>query len=290
MRIVFLTSGKGSGHVVLALSLFNALNRLSRNFEFILMGDYEFAHLCDGLFSQYSIPMEPSLYLNDPRSSQLYLMLKELAPDVLVTDGLWFPLKNMVDSFPFRKIIFFRQTTQAWFKLTAGKYGDLEFDPESFDHCFSIEPGFLPPGFKELNPFVIRNGDEIYSREEARKALGISREKKKICLLAHNGFEGEWEKLKKSQRNIAKEYRLIRSSNRRGKGLFPLADYLNGVDLLIGGAGYNLFYEALYFKKDFHLFPQERKFEDQNWRLKNNSEYSFDMNGADQLAQIIARS
>lgn len=286
MKIVFLTSGKGSGHVVLATSLFNALKRLNVDFEFILIGNYEYEHLCSSLFMNCQFEMQPNLYVTDPKSSQLYMILKELNPDFLVTDGLWFPLQNMLDFFRFKKIIFFRQSVDSWFKLESEKYGSIKFYPEQFDYCFSIEPGFLKPGLKMLNPFIIRNRDEIYSVTEAKSKLNLKCHKK-VCIVAHNGFEGEFELIKQGIKNFDDDYQIITTSNRDGEGLYPLVDYFKGIDLIVGAAGYNIFYEVLYFQKEFRFFPQKRIFEDQSWRIKNNSVYKFDLNGADQLAHII---
>lgn len=142
---------------------------------------------------------------------------------------------------------------------------------------------------EQLNPIVIRNRDEILSREEAHRRLGITdnSEGKKVCLFAFNGKPGEFEEKQKTYSYLEEEgYRMVYSTNFQG-GLFPAADYFNGADLLISGAGYNAYWEAMYFEKDVIFIPLHRRFESQRRRVETCSGYRFSENGADQLAREI---
>ena len=43
-------------------------------------------------------------------------------------------------------------------------------------------------------------------------------------------------------------YQMVYSTNYKG-GLFPAVDYFNAFEMLICGAGYNSFWEAVYFDR-----------------------------------------
>jgi UDP-N-acetylglucosamine:LPS N-acetylglucosamine transferase len=70
-------------------------------------------------------------------------------------------------------------------------------------------------------------------------------------------------------------------------GLFPAVDYFNAVDYLICGAGYNAFWEAVYFQKEAYFIPLPRNFEDQRRRVAECQDHLFEENGADQLVELL---
>lgn len=79
---------------------------------------------------------------------------------------------------------------------------------------------------------------------------------------------------------------MIYSTNYHG-GLFPAADYFNAFDFIVCGAGYNQFWEAIFFNKEAVFEPTATIFEDQARRVRECQEYYFDVNGADQLVELI---
>jgi UDP:flavonoid glycosyltransferase YjiC (YdhE family) len=105
--------------------------------------------------------------------------------------------------------------------------------------------------------------------------------------VAHNGFAGEMEKIAAQEFGAGAAAKIVMSSNADGEGLFPLCDYAAGIDLLIAGAGYNSFYESAYFRIPTRFMPQERRGGEQAWRVTQNTGFSFESNGADQLAGKI---
>ena len=58
-------------------------------------------------------------------------------------------------------------------------------------------------------------------------------------------------------------------------------------DLVVCGAGYNAFWEIIYFNKEAAFEPVPRRFEDQYRRVRECQEHYFDENGADQLVDLI---
>ena len=72
------------------------------------------------------------------------------------------------------------------------------------------------------------------------------------------------------------------------KGLFPFADYLTGVDLAIGGCGYNFFFETALFGISCLYFPQQRTGDEQGWRFDHSRDVRPAGNGADRIAREAA--
>jgi hypothetical protein len=84
-------------------------------------------------------------------------------------------------------------------------------------------------------------------------------------------------------------YRMIYSTNYSAEGFFPIVDYYNAVDFIVSGAGYNQFWEIIYFNKEAVFVPVRRIFEDQGKRIRECQEHYFVENGADQLVDIIMK-
>ena len=150
----------------------------------------------------------------------------------------------------------------------------------------AIEPFPTDQPLRRINPIVIRNRDEILPRKEALRKLGLT-ETGNHCLFAFNGKPGEFEDARKMYSYLGDEgYQMVYSTNYKG-GLFPAVDYFNAFEMLICGAGYNAFWEAVYFQKETIFVPQQRRFENQSWRVEECQEYAFERNGADELVELI---
>jgi hypothetical protein len=210
-----------------------------------------------------------------------------LRPDLVVVDGVWVLFYPIFNDFPFKKILLIRHVPNKWLSVPLPNGRDIQINPGDYDLAFNVEPNFYIPGFIDLNPLIVKNHDEIYTRQRARQLLEVP-EGKKLCVVAHNGLKGELDKLLKKTRDISPDYHLYTTTNRKGEGLFPLADYANAIDLLIGSVGYSLFYESIYFNipARYKIFTRDK--EDVRWRLKTNSNYTFTENGADQIIKRIA--
>jgi len=286
MNIVFFGSGIGSGHAIHAASVFFAFRRAGIKTRFILISDGEFGRLVEPYFELIKVNMQPQLFLKQDRETEIYMLLKNLDIDFLIVYGIWMPLFPILDDFSFKKIILFRQYEDWWFRLVTKKHGELAFNPDQYDCTISVEPNFSREGWLSINPLIIRNRDEILDREKAREAL-VAETGRRICVLAHNGRKGELAEIETQIEDFRQKYQMIVTSNRNKQSLFPLADYYNGIDFIIGGAGYNLFYETRFFNIDASFLPQKRKNEDQRWRVITNNTYKFTQNGSDQLVEIM---
>uniref|UniRef100_UPI002637CCDF hypothetical protein n=1 Tax=Oceanispirochaeta sp. TaxID=2035350 RepID=UPI002637CCDF len=111
----------------------------------------------------------------------------------------------------------------------------------------------------------------------------------KLALVAHNGHEGEIEKILEDADIDPNEYSLrsISSFDEVSKQLFPLSHYMSGVDLAIGGCGYHFFYETKFYNIQTLYFPQPRIGNEQHWRLEHCLDYDGPYDGADQMVQRI---
>jgi hypothetical protein len=291
MRILFYSGGvAGSGHVVLGLSIANALKRSGRPYEYaILSVETPFADLArrSGV-PIMTVPAEGADVLGGDRypDSALYKAIDAFKPDVLLVDLSWFTLDAFIHDLPCRKLLLVRQVDPGFFHF---RLPDREFElrPGDYDLILRTEPGFeLPFPSASVEPIVLRNRGEILERGAARADLSIGMEAD-ACLFAFNGAEGEGATAWKCYSYLQDEgWTVYRSDNRQG-GLFPAVDYFEAFDMLVCGAGYSAFWEARAFEKEAYFVPFPRHFEDQRRRIELNSEYSPRANGADELVSRL---
>ena len=163
----------------------------------------------------------------------------------------------------------------------------LSFRNEHYDRVLAIEPFESSLAMEQINPIIIRNRDEIYSRESALEKLGLSGDKR-VCLIALNFKDGYFERLKDKYSYLEGEgYDVIYTTNLRGSGIFPIVDYYNAIDLIICAAGYNQFWEVIYFNKEAVFENVPLRYSSTERRINECQEYYFDENGADQLVDIM---
>ena len=291
MRILFQTNGvAGSGHIVLGLSVANALRRSGLEHEFRLLSvETPFADLArrQGVDVR-TIPAEDEDALGPDRwrESEMYRAIDAFKPDILVVDLFWFALDSFLRELPCRKAILIRQVDPRFFRFRV-KDRELAFRPADYDLVASVEPGFdLPFPSESLEPLVMRNRGEIMEAGAARSDLGLD-PGGRACFFGFNGNAWEGEQVWRSFDYLEAEgWKVIRSDNRQG-GLFPAIDWYNAFDMVVVGAGYNAFWEARYFGKEAFFAPFPRNFEDQYRRIRVGSEYVPKENGADQLVRRL---
>jgi hypothetical protein len=290
VRIVYYTTGTtGSGNLVLGISIANAVRRHGGEHDFaILSSSPGFTQLADQMGVRHQeIPFEDETQLSRKasRSSSLYKAIVSLDPDVLIVALHWFMLNGFIRELPCRKVFLCRQVDERFFRIPVAG-GHLTFRPEDYDLALAIEPFPTTQPFRRIDPLILRNRDEILSRENALRELGLT-EGRNHCLFAFNGKPGDFERLRKMYSYLEDEgYEMAYSTNYRG-GLFPAVDYFNAFEMLICGAGYNAFWEAVFFEKEAIFVPEQRRFENQAWRVEQCQEYVFKRNGADEVAELI---
>ncbi len=292
MKIVYYTSGvTGSGRVVRGIAIANALRRRNIQCTFTILHNSRFGFLADGFTDQVEIPIENERThsVDGYQSSALFRELTRLDPDILIVDLVWFTLHNFIGGLRCKKLFLLTQIADERFfsiKLTDGA---LHFEPDRFDLMVQAEPLPVDIGARRIHPILLRNRDEILPVETALDRLKLGRgDGIQNCLFAYNGEPGELEVIKKKYAYLKDAgYRMLYSTNYAGPGYFPIVDYFNAFDFIISGAGYNSFWEIIYFNKEAAFEPVPRTFEDQSWRVRECQEYYFDVNGADQLVDLI---
>jgi hypothetical protein len=162
------------------------------------------------------------------------------------------------------------------------------FDPKEYDLVFSIDPQFNFPGSRQLAPVINIHESLIQPPHLIRDVLQIP-DDKKLALIAHNGQEGEIEKLMKNSHVNPDEYcqKSLSSYTEESETLFPLAHYMKGVDLAIGGSGYSFFWETKFYNIPTMYIPQPRIGNEQHWRLEHCLDYNGPYDGADQMVRRI---
>lgn len=288
MNITYYTSGTtGSGRVILGISIGNALKRKKISCDYTILNHSKFAFLAED-YKHIEIPQEPEklLSIKKYKSSILYSNLKELKPDILIIDHVWFSIYYILKELICIKIYLSTQVDDRFFSIPL-KDEKLIFSAEDYDFVFAIEPQESSIKMKQLNPFVIRNRDEILSREAALSKLNLL-DNDKNCLFAINGEPDEFKQIKKMYSYLEDDtgYKMFYTTNYQ-RGIFPAVDYFNAFNLVVCSAGYNAFWEVVYFKKQAIFAPVPRRFENQQLRINYYPDYQFEQNGADQLADII---
>lgn len=287
MNILYYTSGiTGSGRIVRGISIGNALKRNGIDCSYTILSSSSFAFMAYD-FNHIEIPPEKidSFSNNNYESSILYRTLLDLKPDILLVDLLWFPLSNFINKLSYKRIFLCRQVDDRFFSIPSPD-GQLNFQVEDYDQVLAIEPLKSSIKMKSINPIIIKNKNEIFSRKEAAAELNLDGEDR-VCLLAYNGHPGDFERVKKTYSYLEDQgYQMVCTTNYE-KGIFPVVDYFNAFDLIVCGAGYNSFWETIYFKKEAIIIPTPTRFENQKQRIQECKEYSFNKNGADQLTDII---
>jgi hypothetical protein len=288
LKIAYYTSGiLGSGRLVRGIAIGNALKRKKINCEFSILSSSSFAHLCDQFgFRHIEIPIENSDQLSKEKitDSILYKMITELNPDILIVDLLWFSLYHFLDELKCKKIFICHQVFDNFFSIQLPET-ELQFNEKQYDLLLAIEPFHSKINFKNINPLILRNRNEVLSREDAISRLNLD-PSKDICLYAFNNRPGDFDKYKKKYSYLENVYQMVYTSNYSG-GLFPVIDYFNAFDFIVCAAGYNQFWEVIYFKKEAVFEHVPLNFSSTEKRVAECIDYQFDENGADQLVDII---
>jgi hypothetical protein len=290
LKIVYYTSGNpGTGRIVQGISIYNSFVRKNINTDFIIISSNPLAGIADKFgIKHIEIPLETEdkLSAQNYENSVLYRTLTEIDPDVLLVDRMWYTLYNFIDKLKCRKIFFSIQVHDNFYTIRL-KDRTISFKNEQYDRVLAIEPFKSSVPMENINPVIIRNRDEIMSSEKSSEELGLD-SSKQVCFVMLNYKEGYFEKLKNKYSYLeSADYEMIYTTNLKGGGIFPIVDYFNAADLIIGAAGYTTFWECVYFNKKAILETFPLHFSSMKRRMKECIDYKFNINGADQFTEII---
>jgi hypothetical protein len=289
VRIVYYTSSTtGIGRLVTGMAIGNALSRKGVSCRYTILHSSPFGHLAENYDTRW-VPVETEDDLAPGRwkHSILYKTFRKLKPDVLIVHHQWFMVHNFIQELPCKKVYLSDQAFDSHFKVPLPS-GTMEFDSGSYDRVIAIEPFQSAMPMETVNPVILKNRDEILSRETAFKRLGHDGTKP-VAFYGLSGRPEYFEKFRSKYAYLADQgYEILYSGTYQG-GLFPVVDYFNAIDLLICGGGYNQVWEANYFRKKALFEILDVNFSDQAMRIRTSESLHFDVNGADQLVDIIMK-
>ncbi|MEI6520320.1 MAG: hypothetical protein WCO98_09840, partial [bacterium] len=128
--------------------------------------------------------------------------------------------------------------------------------------------------YEEIEPVLLRDANELLSAVEVRKILSVNNKIPVIAAVSTGDFAWEanffnlfldiWLKYKDIFQPI------LISPNIQEQATYPLIELLPGIDIVIGAAGYNLFYEVKATKRQGIFMPQPKRYDDQHWRARKS--------------------
>ena len=282
MRVAYFTAGRtGAGHVVRGLAIERALVRAGFVGDYRMFGP-QLSFPVVQRDNYHVVPITPEEVLHPMRApvTDLAFALMKFAPDLLIADMFWAPLRYILPLPGCECWLMLRHCAPAWFVGTP----QARFAAQQFDRIIAIEPLEHEVVRERIAPIVISNPEECRPSHALRQRLGIS-EDQRLVAVVHAGQAGECRQLVPPARSDGVAiFNLFESD-----ALFPVAKWLPGADAVIAGAGYNTFWEAHWLgyssRTSFTAF--RRKMDDQGWRLDNCLGRPMPENGADVLARWI---
>jgi len=303
-RTLYYAFGGGLGHGTRVLAVARQLARLTGGCQRILVN----SAFADTLQTEAMRIPDTELRRLDPAASPttaaryVAAQLDEFRPHVLVVDtfprGLGGELVELLQSARVeRRVLIGRQLPRRYvveYKLRP--FADAFFD-------LILIPGEDSPytelsRSRRLEPFLIRDADELPPRREARVALAAP-EGSPVVLVVGSGTEPECremavlaEELQNALSSGGVAVRLalppsVAYESRGGDFLvrhYPLIEYLPAVDIVIGQAGYNLAHETHSVGVRSLLIARTRKYDRQQQR-----HYTYaDVPQAEALARTLS--
>jgi hypothetical protein len=317
VRVAFFTAGTtGAGHLVRGLALRRALARAGSRAEYAMFAPrspYLFTRAPGVASSLREVAMDHEV-LRDPArapDTELARALRDYAPDVLLVDLFWAPLRNVLPLAGCEAWLLVRSVPERWFVGPPGH----PYERDRFARVIAIEPGAgLGHEDETIAPVVIANPDERRPRGALREALGVrGAGEQRLVVVQQAGAPGEWATLlataakaaadvaphvitfarddeTDASRAVAEQaVAVARARLHDGAGLFPLAEWLGDADEVVSGAGYNAFWESrwLGYADRTRFVPFSRRIDDQAWRLRACGGVRPTENGADVLARRL---
>ncbi|MDB4935395.1 MAG: hypothetical protein JWP87_2367 [Labilithrix sp.] len=220
------------------------------------------------------------------RGSELAAKLKAFAPDLLVVDMFWAPLRHVLPLARCEAWLLLRSFPPAWLQGPLG----LPFDWSQYARIVSIEPVSSGAITHRIDPIVTLNPDERMPKGALRRRLGVASDRKLVAVM-HAGNEGEHASIVARVPPARPDEVVVTFDLFARDALFPIAAWLGDCDALHCAAGYNSFWEAqwLGYANRTTFTPFLRSNDDQAWRIGKCARYPMRENGADTLAGWIVR-
>lgn len=266
-RLLFITSnGAGMGHLTRTLAVARALREMhsesiffslsqgvpvvqDQGFPFEYMGSSAAMHVAPSEWNTYFI-------------QRLENILTRTTPDAVIFDGT-VPYNGLVQVLKGLDIYRVWIRRGMWKRESPAKsirreqYFDLVVEPGEYATEYDEGPTKTHATAEKVGPITLLNPDELLSREEARKALGMDAGSKSILLTLGAGNINSIEDLQEFILSHVAEHHpgwsvyltrppiseSIGDSSLNVLKTYPLARLANAFDFAISAAGYNSFHE-----------------------------------------------
>jgi hypothetical protein len=283
VKVAYFTAGTvGAGHLVRGLALGRGLARARFRGGYRIFSPQLPFPAAHGLAEHEPVAVETDRTLRDrqlAQTSRLAAQLRDYAPDLLLVDMFWAPLRWILSGLRCEAWLLVRLCPPHWLTGPPG----MPFEPSQYARIIAVEP--MPDrGAREaIAPVVVCNPDECQPQGALRERLGIPAGRP-LTVVLQAGQRGESEQLLRVAGEGAVVLDLFEP-----EAPFPAAEWLRGADRIVAGAGYNAYWESRwigYAARAEHI-PFPRSIDDQALRLTLGSGVSLRENGADTLARWI---
>lgn len=283
-RVAFFTAGThGAGHNTRGLAVGRALRRAGFSGTYRMFGPapaFAAATLAD--WEVVEIREEILRSPDAARASSLASQLAAFAPEVLVVDMFWAPLRHILPLPGCESWLLLRSFPPAWLEGPPG----LPFDWSQYARIVAIEPVSTNVLTHTIDPVVLVNPEECKPRGALRRRLDV-RDDARLVAVVHAGLPGEHASLVPAERapnDVVASFDL-----HAAEALFPIAEWLGDADAVHCAAGYNAFWEAkwLGYAARTTFTGLRRVNDDQRWRIARGARHAMRENGADTLAGWI---
>ncbi len=285
MRVAFVTGGTvGAGHLVRGLALRRGLARAGFAGEYRMLGPALPFPLATAEAGYQPVEIKEDLRLREARQaaeSDLARALLAFAPDLVVVDLFWAPLRWVLPHLAAEAWLLVRTCPAPWLSSRLG----MPFAPEQYARIVAIEPIEHPEIGETIDPLVIANPEECRPPTALRERFGVPLEEP-LQVVLHAGLPGELARLAPP----GEPAHTLTLDLHGADPLFPACEWLGGADRIVCGAGYNSFWEAhwLGYAPRTRFVPFARSIDDQAARIERFSGHRPRENGADVLARWIA--
>ncbi|MDQ7824367.1 MAG: hypothetical protein RDV48_16310 [Candidatus Eremiobacteraeota bacterium] len=256
-RVLFYCLGGGMGHLTRAAAISRKLKRFVKGTIAILTNS-PFHYLLE-IEDVHFIYLRNLVEIDDHAGNLIRGLIGEVDPELLVVDsypaGIRGELVPLLEGGAFRKILLRRYIPHdlidpVKFCEYTRSYYDLVID------CEALPPLDHPMELVAC-PLLIRDADELFSRETARDIL-LAKGDEKVVLGVATGKKEEAQRfmklVEKAFMQIHNDAYVLRFASPynftdfheiwHNIKYFPLFELFRGVDVLVGYAGYNLHYES----------------------------------------------
>lgn len=292
MRVTFFSGGShGAGHVVRAMALQQALARRSPDIAFsALLPPSPFLRRLGA--AGIPVQVDPAA-LSSPdtaATSAVAEAIADSAPDVVVIDVFWVPLVFV--PLPCPAWLLLRSVPPAWLRGPR----QAPFQASRYARVLAIEPAPVLSSFEAVPPVVALSTMATTARAEsvidARRRLAAlvgANVDSPLQVVVGAGLASDRAHLDAEAARRGGAWHIV--DGLANDAHFPVAPLLRGADAVIAAPGYNIFWESrlLGFDERCTWVPIPRAIDDAAWRASLPADVRFDDNGADVVADLIAR-